>query len=73
MLKICPPNGVANKRRTDMIIKFYFLTPLRFLASCIWSLSEFTGISLGKYGITIFNLMMGQKATKVNNNKSSSA
>jgi hypothetical protein len=59
-------NDVANKRRTDMMIIFFFLTPIRFLASCIWNLSEFTGISLGKYGITIFNLMMGCKGTKIN-------
>jgi hypothetical protein len=49
-----------------MIIKWTFSTPLRFVASCVWNLSEFTGISLGKYGITIFNLMKGQKANKIN-------
>lgn len=49
-----------------MTTKWMFGTPSRFAASCIWNLSEFTGISLGRYGITIFNLMMGQRATKIN-------
>lgn len=48
------------------LVIWIFSTPLRFIASYIWNLSEYTGVSLGKYGITIFNLMMGQKATKIN-------
>lgn len=44
-------------------------TPLRLIASCIWSLSEFTGISLGRYGFKVFNLMMGQKGKQIERNK----
>ena len=66
------PNGVAHKRfafdklKLRSVMRYFNLyTPLSFIASCIWNLSEITGITLGKYGITIFNLMMQQKGDRL--------
>lgn len=42
-----------------------FETPITFFASCIWNLSEFTGIPLNKYiAPKIFGLLINSKQKK---------
>lgn len=38
-----------------------FRTPVQFIASCIWNLSEYLNIPIGKYDAEIFHLMIGRK------------
>lgn len=35
----------------------------------IWTLSEFTGIGLGRYAPIVFGWMIGRKGKKINNKK----
>ena len=41
-----------------------FKTPIRFIASYIWSTSEVLKIPLGRFAPFIFGLMIGSKANK---------
>lgn len=36
-------------------------TPITFLACCIWNLSEFIGIGLGRFAPHVFDCIMEQK------------
>lgn len=46
------------------MIHWKYRTPKQFLGSCIWNLSEFTNIGLGKYAPKIFGWMIGSKQIK---------
>lgn len=37
---------------------------VRFLAKTLWDISEFTGISLGRFAPKVFELMIGCKGEK---------
>lgn len=43
------------------MIHWKYRTPKQFLASCIWNLSEYSNIGLGKYAPTVFGWMLGTK------------
>ena len=38
----------------------------KYIANCIWNLSEFTGFGLGRYAPSVFETMIGRKSKKVN-------
>jgi hypothetical protein len=43
------------------MINWNYRTPKQFFASCIWNLSEYFEIGLGKYAPIIFGWMIGAK------------
>ena len=41
-----------------------YRTPKQFLASCIWNLSEWSNIGLGRFAPVVFGAMMNIKLKK---------
>jgi hypothetical protein len=48
-----------------MFYLWNWVTPWKFLLSCIWNLSEWSGIGLGKYAPKIFEKIIEHKGKKL--------
>ena len=46
------------------MIIWNYKTPKQFLASCIWNITEYFGIGLGKHAPIVFEWMIGYKGKK---------
>jgi len=48
------------------MIIWNFKTPITFIASCVWNLSEFSGIPLHKkIAPILFGILIGSKSDKI--------
>lgn len=46
------------------MIIWNYKTPKQLIASCIWNLSEYFGVGLGKYAPIVFGWVIGSKGKR---------